>query len=442
MIDEYNPWWLSRDRIDEFEPYRRYQESEVRWVPDVIDRVSLRPFSLNFIIGPRQVGKTTAVALLIERLLESGVDPRSVFYFSCDRLADYRELDEVLRDYLRIRGGIGISTSYIFLDEVTYPREWYRAIKGLIDSGVFRNDVLVLTGSLSMSAKREIEAFPGRRGYGKNILMLPLPFSQYVRLFNINIPSGDLDFVLSNFQGYIQYLPILNELLDKYLVTGGFPNSIRDFFRSGRVAQSTIDDFIASISSDLNKLRRSETFFKLAVRGIIERTSSEFSYHTLARSFGVGTVKTAISYVELLSNLFLLRVVDAVDQLGNVLPRKEKKFFFIDPFIYEAFSRWTMTKKPDEHGLTEAVVVSHLSRLFDVFYLKVNSEVDVVIRRDGELIGFEVKYGDVKGVKRILGRMKRVYVLTKDKFGSEMVPVSLFLAMLNTPQSIELRIMV
>ncbi len=100
-----------------------------------------------------------------------------------------------------------------------------------------------------------------------------------------------------------------------------------------------------------------------------------------------------------------------------------------------------MTKKPDERGLTEAVV-SHLSRLFDVFYLKVNSEVDVVIRRDGELIGFEVKYGDVKSVKRILGRMKRVYVLTKDKFGSEMIPVSLFLAMLNTPQSIELRIMV
>ncbi len=61
-------------------------------------------------------------------------------------------------------------------------------------------------------------------------------------------------------------MPILNELLDKYLVTGGFPNSIRDFYRSGRVAQSTIDDFIASISSDLNKLRRSETFFKLTVR--------------------------------------------------------------------------------------------------------------------------------------------------------------------------------
>mgnify|MGYP001626390211 CR=1 FL=1 len=121
----------------------------------------MRPFSLNFIVGPRQVGKTTAVALLIKRLLESGVDPRSIFYFSCDRLADYRGLDEVLRDYLRIRSGIGISTSYVFLDEVTYPREWYGAIKGLIESGVFRSGVLVLTGSLSMSAKREIEVFPG-----------------------------------------------------------------------------------------------------------------------------------------------------------------------------------------------------------------------------------------------------------------------------------------
>jgi hypothetical protein len=43
--------------------------------------------------------------------------------------------------------------------------------------GDFRNDVLVVTGSLPMSARREIETFPGRRGEGKDPLMFPLPFS-------------------------------------------------------------------------------------------------------------------------------------------------------------------------------------------------------------------------------------------------------------------------
>ncbi|MCQ4344325.1 MAG: hypothetical protein NO117_05135 [Sulfolobales archaeon] len=56
--------------------------------------------------------------------------------------------------------------------------------------GDFRNDVLVVTGSLSMSAKREIETFPGGRGGGKNLLMLPLPFSKYAELFNVDIQRG------------------------------------------------------------------------------------------------------------------------------------------------------------------------------------------------------------------------------------------------------------
>ncbi|WP_162568922.1 hypothetical protein [Acidianus sulfidivorans] len=46
------------------------------------------------------------------------------------------------------------------------------------------------------------------------------------------------------------------------------------------------------------------------------------------------------------------------------MPRKERKFYFIDPFIYEAFSDWVMIRKLDENKITEAVIVSHLSRIF------------------------------------------------------------------------------
>ncbi|WP_231136314.1 hypothetical protein [Acidianus ambivalens] len=72
MIEEYNPWWISKERITEIEIYRKYEESEVKWVPDVIGKVSLSPYSLNFIFGPRQVGKSTALILLIKKLLDEG----------------------------------------------------------------------------------------------------------------------------------------------------------------------------------------------------------------------------------------------------------------------------------------------------------------------------------------------------------------------------------
>ncbi len=41
MIEDFNPWWSSREGVEEVEIYRRYAESEVRWRSDLIDRLSL-----------------------------------------------------------------------------------------------------------------------------------------------------------------------------------------------------------------------------------------------------------------------------------------------------------------------------------------------------------------------------------------------------------------
>ena len=69
-------------------------------------------------------------------------------------------------------------------------------------------------------------------------------------------------------------------------------------------------------------------------------------------------------------------------------------------------------------------------------------EIDAVVKSGGEMIGFEVKFGKVRAEKRVLGRMKRVYILSKDEVGDNVVPVSIFLGMLDAPQTTELRVLV
>jgi len=69
------------------------------WIPDFIGKIDLKRYSLNFILGPRQVGKTTSLKLLVKRLLDLGVDVERIFYFRCDKISDFKELDEIVSGY-------------------------------------------------------------------------------------------------------------------------------------------------------------------------------------------------------------------------------------------------------------------------------------------------------------------------------------------------------
>ncbi|NHV06280.1 MAG: ATP-binding protein [Thaumarchaeota archaeon] len=128
-MEKLNPWWKGKEAIEEDEDYRKWKESKTKWIPSLLEKIELKPFSLHFLFGPRQVGKTTLLKLLVKELLERIENPKAIFYYRCDKLSDYKELDEILKEYLRIRKNENIKTSYILLDEVTFPKEWFRAIK-------------------------------------------------------------------------------------------------------------------------------------------------------------------------------------------------------------------------------------------------------------------------------------------------------------------------
>jgi predicted AAA+ superfamily ATPase len=70
LIYSQNPWWEWENWETRDRDLRKYNESRVKWRPSWIDKVSLEPSSMNIVMGPRQVGKTTGVKLLISELLK------------------------------------------------------------------------------------------------------------------------------------------------------------------------------------------------------------------------------------------------------------------------------------------------------------------------------------------------------------------------------------
>lgn len=447
ILASQNPWWKGKDKIVQDEDYQKWKEKKHRWVPGLIEEIKMTPYSLHFILGPRQVGKTTFLKLLVKKLLNSGVKEESIFYFRCDELSDFKELGEVLSSYLDLRKRLSIENSYILLDEITFPREWYRSIKSLIDTGAVKNDVLVLTGSTSLLVRKEVETFPGRRGDGKDFIMLPLSFRGFIEVVDAELHSklpsiknlGE-DEIREKTATCLPFLDELNELLEKYMSCGGFPLSVESFLTKGRVEQSVHDAYLAWLKNDVTKIGRSVEIARSILKVLLTKTPSPLSWESIAKEIEIKSPKTASAYIHLLNSLFVALTLYHIDlSSGNINFGKNKKIHFLDPLFYPMFSRWCLTELKDpEPMIAEAIVASHIARFSprggelgeNVFYWRNRKEVDVVVKSDG-LKGFEVKWGERVGAKRIIvGKMKQLTTLSKSTFREkpQVIPISAFLA--------------
>ncbi|MFA4640246.1 ATP-binding protein [Pyrococcus kukulkanii] len=310
-----NPWWGGKEDYH----VRQWRRQKIRWWPKWIDRIPLEPFSLNFVLGPRQVGKTTGIKLLIKKLLKEN-PPESVLYINVEILPDYRELLALLKEFHEMKEKEGIRKGYIFLDEVSSLEGWWRGVKPLIDAGLLDNDVITVTGSLKLN----VEMFPGRRGKGKTLEVMPLSFREYTEVMGLKRPELHREKTL--------------KLFDEYLRTGGFPSSLNGL---------PMDDLLGAYLGEFIRFGKSLKIAREAFYAIIESAPSATSYRALASMTSGYSYKVIQSYVELFQELYILGT--AYLKEGNrIMYRREKKFFFRDPLLARLFSAWSGAELREE----------------------------------------------------------------------------------------------
>jgi len=388
-MESYNPWWLGEpDPV-----YEEWRRAKPRWVPRVVDAFSLEPFSLNFLVGPRQVGKTTALKILVYRLLEHR-DPRSIFYYSCDELSDYRELGEVVDAYLSARRAWGVKSSVIILDEVTFVEEWYRALKSRIDRRQLTGDVLIVTGSASLELLAGKERFPGRRGRGRDVYMYPLSFTEYLEHIAGVKPSRAAleDYGFAAKMGANAALgDKIGSVFTSYLETGGFPLPIRELYEHGRVTYASRRAYLDWVRSDWARAGRSEHLMKEVIAYLLEAAPSPISWNSIAKNTSIRTAYTAREYVETLEALMAAKTIYWASPSGEPDYRKNKKIVFTDPFLYHVFSHYTGVHV-DQPAIVEATVTAHLARRYPTYYWRNSTEVDAIALAGGKPVGVEVKW--------------------------------------------------
>jgi predicted AAA+ superfamily ATPase len=394
-MERWNPWW----RGEQDPTYQAWLQLPIKWLPKEMQQVSLKPYSLNFISGPRQVGKTTMLKLLIARLLEK-TDPRAILYLSCDELSHYTELGEVLDSYIRARRSWGIGGSYIFLDEITFVEDWWRALKARIDDGSLSSDVVFVTGSASLDLLRQKEQFPGRRGYGVDVVMRPLGFRSYV-MVRTGLELAEADRI-SDIGQPMEANRVFRETLaahfSDYLETGGFPLAIREWAEQGRVSEATKRALRDGLRSDWLRAGKSERYMKEVIAYILQARGTPVSWLGISKATSLGSPHTARGYVETLEDLMVAQTLNHVGPDGRALHRKNKKIHFTDPLIYRVFSEFTNTEL-DEAAVVEGVVAAHLARKYETYYWRNKTEVDIILFENKGLHGIEVKWGFRTSIK-------------------------------------------
>jgi len=452
-----NPWWKDRDSIRFDIHVENFENSVFKHIPRFLSILERFEEGIFTIRGPRQIGKTTVLKLLIKKLLDLGEKPVNIFYISLDMIEDNEELLKLLMDYLNFLESFGRRKTdkvYIFLDEISSVKNWQAAIKYLYDAGFFKKSFVVLTGSSSYDLKRSSERLPGRRGAGIDIVYLPVTFKEFIeQKYGVRMDHHLRDLFSMNesdIEKLVLQLSMYRNDFTSYMTTGGFPKVIDSYLKGLNISSETLNTYRDYLYSDIEKFGKSRFIMNQILFKLPEIIGQRFSWNSLAGELeGVSSKNTVEDYFNLLGMNFLIGTLFFYDfSKGVVRPKKQKKVYPVDVIITKVIEQVT-GKRVEESKIVEQIVFTHLLRFSKDFnsglvlytgpyywYSEKSKEIDFLVNLDGTIVPVEVKYknkispSDFLTMKKVFNR--GILVTKKDTFkvGNIVVlPIYAFLLM-------------
>ena len=454
-----NPWWQSPEKVNADRHIRAFEESTFKYYPEkFFKEIPKEKPGIYTIRGPRQIGKTTFLKLYIKKLIKNGVKPSNIFFFTCDGINDRFDLIETIKTYFQIFEVKSGEIKYIFIDEVTAIEDWQKSLKYLVDIGLLDDCLVILTGSSAYDLKRSSERLPGRKGYGKDLVYIPITFNEFLRNLGIKVERKTIDEIFMSSINDLNSLYLKNAFLKeyffKYLNTGGFPKVINDFLREGRITELTKSVYKDFILGDAEKYLKARTNLLEILRKLPDIVGQKFSWNSLIDLF-TGTAKsvdTIQKYFEYLGYSFILMNIFFVDiSKKTIRPKKQKKTYPADKIIADIIFDIS-GKTIGIPQLIEMLTLRHLLKDSDLiqygmnlyngpffWYSERGNEIDFVYDYKGMLIPVEVKYQnkinkfDYLGMKKVFG--KGILITQDIVFKDDNIiglPAWLFLAMVET----------
>jgi len=455
ILRKINVWWETKKIPIEFIP--RTKRSIFKELLGFLD--DRRIIS---ILGPRRTGKTTSMYHLMQHLIEEGMDPKHMLFFSGDDV-ELKQTEGMIgavirayfEDYLK-QDYHGKEKIYVFIDEIHKIEDWQLWLKKYYD--LRYNIKFIISGSSAAKIKKgQMDSLAGRI---VEFTLHPMSFREFLSFSNVehDLPAAALDKLDGDlFEKLKEAGPSksleMKRLFEEYLLVGGFP----EWFETKNIIRwqiKIIDDIIKRVIYDdiattyhIKNVSKVESLFHL----LCSLQSRMYSYNSISTTLKIDN-EAAEAYTGYLKESFLIYELQNYASSVEKQLRKNYKYVILDSGVGNALERITDLSTIGENALgyiAESSVQRLLSQkakkdLFKVFYWNDVQEVDAVVEINGRLLPIEVKYRssarDISGLLRFMEKykIKNGIVVSKDELKiSEMggnkiffIPCWMFMALL------------
>lgn len=325
------------------------------------------------VFGPRQVGKTTLLRNYLSRTelkyrLDSGEDARISDVFSSKNPA-------LISEYA---GGYDL----IVIDEAQKVPDIGSGLKILID----RNPELfiIATGSSSFELAGQVgEPLTGRK---RTLTLFPVSQKELSKIYN-------------------RYE--LREKLEEFIIYGSYPEVLTagSSAQKAEIVKEITSSYLLKDIIAFDKIKNSRVIFDL-LRMLAFQVGSEVSLSEIAKNIGVDG-KTVNRYIDILEKSFILFRLQGFSRNLRKEMTKKNKYFFYDTGIRNAlisnfnpfnmrndtgqlWENFLFTERLKKQSYEPLYANNYFWRTWD------QQEIDFVEERDGNLFGYEFKYGDKK----------------------------------------------
>jgi uncharacterized protein len=352
---------------------------------------------ITLLVGPRQVGKTTLIRMLLSGLQAKG---RRTVFFNLDVEEDMHWFgsQRMLLDRLAFLVGEvkpGQPTVYVAIDEIQRKQDAGRFMKGLYDMGLPYK--FILSGSGSLELKEQIaESMMGRK---REFFIAPVSFGEFVDHRTGYQHTGQL----ANFG---QMEPArLKGLLVEYLNFGGYPRVV---LSAGQDEKRLVmrEIYTAYVDRDISgflRLTRPDAFRQMLAL-VASQNGQLLNLSSLAAQVGLShaTLKNYLYYAE---KTFTVAMVQPYFRNVKKEITKSATPYFVDLGLRNLMlNKWGSLTAPTDLGFVFQNLVYHLLR--DKFahspvkYWRTldQAEVDFVLEDPdrGGVLPVEVKYADLR----------------------------------------------